>query len=99
MFRHWIPTTDSNMEPRRNYRKSVCTRQTLCPKLIFYFTIKLNTNEGRYTLTTEGDLQIVQLHRTDSGTYVCVADNGIGDPVTREVSLTVTGKLVTLNYF
>ncbi|XP_053682403.1 papilin [Sabethes cyaneus] len=49
----------------------------------------LNTNQGRFVLTSSGDLQIVQLHRTDSGTYVCIADNGIGDPVFREVSLQV----------
>ncbi|XP_058116992.1 papilin [Anopheles ziemanni] len=51
--------------------------------------IMLNTNQGRYVLTSTGDLQIVQLHRTDSGTYVCIADNGIGEPVMREVDLTV----------
>uniref|UniRef100_A0A182JSY1 Papilin n=1 Tax=Anopheles christyi TaxID=43041 RepID=A0A182JSY1_9DIPT len=39
--------------------------------------IMLNTNQGRYVLTSDGDLKIVQLHRTDSGTYVCIADNGI----------------------
>lgn len=50
----------------------------------------LNTDAGRFALTTEGDLQIVQLHRTDSGTYVCVAANGVGESVSREVSLTVT---------
>ncbi|XP_055525400.1 papilin isoform X2 [Wyeomyia smithii] len=49
----------------------------------------LNTNQGRFVLTSSGDLQIVQLHRTDSGTYVCIADNGIGEPVFREVSLQV----------
>lgn len=43
-------------------------------------------------LTSNGDLQIVQLHRTDSGTYVCIADNGIGEPVLREVKLQVNGK-------
>lgn len=59
----------------------------------------MNTNEGRFSLTTEGDLQIVQLHRTDSGTYVCVADNGVGEPVTREVSLTVTGKVFLFKNF
>ncbi|XP_059610565.1 papilin isoform X4 [Phlebotomus argentipes] len=54
-----------------------------------YGGIVLNTNQGRYLLTSTGDLQIVQLHRTDSGTYVCVADNGLGAPVTREVELRV----------
>ncbi|XP_035782943.1 papilin-like isoform X2 [Anopheles albimanus] len=51
--------------------------------------IMLNTNQGRYVLTSTGDLQIVQLHRTDSGTYVCIADNGVGEPALREVQLTV----------
>lgn len=51
----------------------------------------LNTDQGRYAISVEGDLQIVQLHRTDSGIYVCVADNGLGQ-VEREVSLEVAGK-------
>ncbi|XP_053670896.1 papilin [Anopheles nili] len=51
--------------------------------------ITLNTAQGRYALTSTGDLQIVQLHRTDSGTYVCIADNGVGSPVMREIQLTV----------
>ncbi|XP_055613416.1 papilin-like isoform X1 [Uranotaenia lowii] len=51
--------------------------------------VVLNTNQGRFVLTSNGDLQIVQLHRTDSGTYVCIADNGIGEPVLREVKLQV----------
>lgn len=44
-------------------------------------------------MTSTGDLQIVQLHRTDSGTYVCIADNGVGDEVTREVVLDVAGMI------
>lgn len=43
-------------------------------------------------LTSNGDLQIVQVHKTDSGTYVCVADNGIGEPVQREIKLDIAGK-------
>lgn len=43
-------------------------------------------------LTSGGDLQIVQLHRTDAGTYVCVAYNGIGNSVQREIKLTVDGE-------
>lgn len=53
--------------------------------------ITLNTDQGRYGITTDGDLQIVQLHRTDSGIYVCIADNGLGQ-VTREVALEVAGE-------
>lgn len=57
--------------------------------------IILNTDQGRYGITTDGDLQIVQLHRTDTGIYVCVADNGLGQ-VTREVALEVAGKSTLL---
>lgn len=46
-------------------------------------------------LTSNGDLQIVQLHRTDAGTYVCVAFNGIGSSVEREVKLTVDGEFLS----
>lgn len=54
--------------------------------------IVLNTNQGRFAISSDGDLQIVQLHRTDSGIYVCIADNGLGEPVHREVELAVDGK-------
>lgn len=53
---------------------------------------QINTNQGRFELTSGGDLQIVQVHKSDSGTYVCVADNGIGIPVEREVKLEIAGK-------
>lgn len=42
-------------------------------------------------LTANGDLTIVQVRQTDDGTYVCVASNGLGEPVRREVALQVTG--------
>ncbi|XP_050088784.1 papilin-like [Anopheles aquasalis] len=48
----------------------------------------LNTNQGRYVLTSTGDLLIEQLRRTDSGRYVCIADNGVSEPALREVQLT-----------
>ncbi|XP_032578299.1 papilin isoform X5 [Drosophila sechellia] len=50
----------------------------------------INTNKGRYVLTANGDLTIVQVRQTDDGTYVCVASNGLGEPVRREVALQVT---------
>ncbi|XP_041765619.1 papilin isoform X3 [Anopheles merus] len=61
--------------------------------------IMLNTNQGRYVITSNGDLQIVQLHRTDSGTYVCIADNGIGEPALREVQLTVNAPVSVQMHF
>ncbi|EDV43612.1 uncharacterized protein Dana_GF16440, isoform A [Drosophila ananassae] len=52
--------------------------------------VVIDTNQGRYVLTSSGDLTIVQVRQTDDGTYVCVASNGLGDPVRREVVLQVT---------
>ncbi|XP_004530678.1 papilin isoform X3 [Ceratitis capitata] len=52
--------------------------------------VLIDTNQGRYVLTANGDLTIVQVRQTDSGSYVCVASNGLGDPVRREVQLAVT---------
>lgn len=63
-------------------------------KVLKQISVQLKTNQGRFVLTSGGDLQIVQLHRTDAGTYVCVAYNGIGGSVEREIKLTVDGKLV-----
>lgn len=42
-----------------------------------------------------GDLQIVQVHQSDSGTYVCIADNGMGAAVERQVDLKIAGKFHT----
>ncbi|KAH8295400.1 hypothetical protein KR018_010895, partial [Drosophila ironensis] len=52
--------------------------------------VVIDTNQGRYVLTSNGDLTIVQVRQTDDGTYVCVASNGLGEPVRREVVLQVT---------
>lgn len=53
---------------------------------------QIDTNQGRYVLTSNGDLTIVQVRQSDDGTYVCVASNGLGEPVRREVPLQVTGE-------
>lgn len=37
------------------------------------------------------------MHKTDSGTYVCVADNGIGEPVQREIKLDIAGELIDVS--
>ncbi|XP_050528636.1 papilin isoform X2 [Daktulosphaira vitifoliae] len=44
---------------------------------------------GRYKLLTDGTLQIIGLYRYDSGLYICIATNGIGNPIRKEVYLTV----------
>ncbi|XP_055921966.1 papilin isoform X3 [Eupeodes corollae] len=51
--------------------------------------ILIDTNNGRFILSSSGDLSIVQVHQSDSGSYICVASNGLGAPVSREVNLQV----------
>lgn len=46
---------------------------------------------GHYKLFSDGSLQIVGLYRYDSGQYLCIASNGIGEPVKKEVNLIVKG--------
>lgn len=45
---------------------------------------------GRHRILTDGSLQIIGLVRTDSGIYLCVADNGVGPSITKEFRLDVT---------
>lgn len=43
-------------------------------------------------ISGNGVLQIVSVYRNDSGTYVCVADNGAGQPIRKEFNLEVKGE-------
>lgn len=45
---------------------------------------------GRHKILTDGSLQIIGLVRTDSGIYLCIADNGVAPAVTKEFRLDVT---------
>lgn len=97
MLRYRISTANSHMETRSScgekWRGRKQIKQILpVAKSLFFCSLQINTNLGRYVLTSTGDLQIVQVHRSDSGTYVCVADNGIGAPVQREVQLNIAGR-------
>uniref|UniRef100_A0A2H1V4N0 SFRICE_005771 n=1 Tax=Spodoptera frugiperda TaxID=7108 RepID=A0A2H1V4N0_SPOFR len=38
---------------------------------------KINRSTGRYRLMSDGTLEIVSLHRNDTGLYICEADNGL----------------------
>lgn len=58
---------------------------------VCFLSLQVDTNQGRYVLTSSGDLTIVQVRQTDSGSYVCLASNGLGEPVRREIQLQVTG--------
>jgi hypothetical protein len=51
---------------------------------------------GRYKLLLDGSLQIIGLYRKDSAIYICIADNGIAQPIQREFQLDVTGKHIEL---
>lgn len=60
----------------------------------FFSHSKLDTNQGRFVVEANGDLTIVQVKETDSGTYVCIASNGFGAPVQREITLNVQSKFL-----
>lgn len=47
----------------------------------------------------EGSLTVLNVDRTAAGLYVCTADNGVGEPVSRTVTVNVRCKLrsVTLH--
>lgn len=55
------------------------------------FVFQIDGSGGRYKLYSDGTLQIVGLYRYDSGLYICIASNGIGEPIRKEVYLTVKG--------
>lgn len=40
-------------------------------------------------------LMIEQTNRHHAGTYMCTADNGVGAPITREITLNILCKLRT----
>ncbi|XP_017784218.1 PREDICTED: papilin isoform X2 [Nicrophorus vespilloides] len=45
--------------------------------------------QAKYRIQFDGTLNIITLHKTDSGVYVCVADNNIGQPMHNQISLNV----------
>nr|XP_023024406.1 papilin-like [Leptinotarsa decemlineata] len=51
--------------------------------------LEIDGTQPRYRIRLDQSLQIITLHKTDSGTYLCTADNGIGDPITNEIRLDV----------
>lgn len=58
--------------------------------------IFIDGTKPRYRIHFDGSMQIVNLYRTDSGVYICIADNGIGNPTQKEYNLQVTGILYLL---
>lgn len=97
LLRHWISIANSFMETWFSCGMLKCAIwfvMIVCVSILFNRQNfpQINTNQGRFALTSTGDLQIVQVHKTDKGTYVCIADNGIGEPVEREVELNIAGK-------
>lgn len=53
--------------------------------------MQIDGTEARYRLLLDGALQIITLHKTDSGIYLCTADNQVGPAVHNRIQLDVLG--------
>ncbi|KAJ8724119.1 hypothetical protein PYW07_008099 [Mythimna separata] len=60
------------------------------PKISWRFEAEIGHIARRYRQTEDGSLVICPLHRSDSGVYTCVADNGL-EVATQHVHLVVDG--------
>lgn len=69
-------------------------RYTFCKnrRVVCVCGFQIDGSGGHYKLFADGTLQIVGLYRSDSGLYICMANNGVGDPIRKEVYLTVRGE-------
>ncbi|CAG2058286.1 unnamed protein product, partial [Timema podura] len=51
---------------------------------------QITGSNGRTKILLDGSLQIIGLQRSDAGVYICFADNGIGQPSYKEITLDIT---------
>ncbi|XP_060859868.1 papilin isoform X4 [Metopolophium dirhodum] len=87
-----IVTVDSNVEADEgNFATLRCiVIGTPTPTIVWQKnTTLIDGSGGHYKLFADGTLQIIGLYKYDSGVYICMASNGIGEPIRREVYLTV----------
>lgn len=54
--------------------------------------LQIDGTQPRYRLKLDQTLQILTLHKTDSGIYLCTASNEAGPPITNQIQLNVIGK-------
>ncbi|CAH1111392.1 unnamed protein product, partial [Psylliodes chrysocephalus] len=52
-------------------------------------SIEIDGTQPRYRIKLDQSLQIITLHKTDSGIYLCTASNGLGNPITNQIKLEV----------
>ncbi|XP_066141086.1 papilin isoform X3 [Euwallacea fornicatus] len=50
----------------------------------------IDGTQPRYRIRLDQKLQIVTLHKTDAGVYLCTADNSIGNPIRNQIRLEVS---------
>ncbi|XP_022174083.1 papilin isoform X3 [Myzus persicae] len=87
-----IVTVDSNVEADEgNFATLRCiVIGTPTPTIVWQKnTTLIDGSGGHYKLFADGTLQIIGLYKYDSGVYICMASNGIGEPIRKEVYLTV----------
>lgn len=54
--------------------------------------LEIDGTQPRYRLKLDQTLQILTLHKTDSGMYLCTASNDAGLSITNQIQLDVVGK-------
>nr|CAD7426583.1 unnamed protein product [Timema monikensis] len=52
--------------------------------------LTITGSNGRTKILLDGSLQIIGLQRSDAGVYICFADNGVGQPSYKEITLDIT---------
>ncbi|XP_019769290.2 papilin isoform X1 [Dendroctonus ponderosae] len=50
----------------------------------------IDGTQPRYRIRLDQTLQIITLHKTDAGIYLCTADNSIGSPIQNQINLLVS---------
>jgi hypothetical protein len=53
----------------------------------------IDGTQAKYRIKLDQSLQVITLHKTDSGVYLCTADNNVGQALTNQIKLDVVGKL------
>jgi hypothetical protein len=55
----------------------------------------IDGTQAKYRIKLDQSLQVITLHKTDSGVYLCTADNNVGQALTNQIKLDVVVPVTT----